>query len=83
MENPATLTSLKPGQQAVVCELAATGDMRRRLQDIGLISGTKVKCIERSPLGDPVAYGIRGAVIALRQEDAGMVRIQRPGEERL
>ena len=83
MENPATLTSLEPGQQAVVYELAATGDMRRRLQDIGLICGTKVKCIERSPLGDPVAYGIRGAVIALRQEDAGMVQILWPGETRL
>ena len=75
MENPVTLTSLKPGQQAVVCALDASGDIRRRLQDIGLISGTRVTCVERSPLGDPVAYSIRGAVIALRSEDAGTVRI--------
>lgn len=80
MEKPATLTSLKPGQQAIVCALDASGNMRRRLQDIGLICGTRVTCVERSPLGDPVAYSIRGAVIALRSEDAGTVRIHNSGE---
>ena len=80
MKNPATLASLKPGQQAVVCALDACGDMRRRLQDIGLISGTRVSCVECSPLGDPVAYSIRGAIIALRGSDARTVRIQ-SGEE--
>ena len=44
--------------------------MRRRLQDIGFIPGTAVTCLQRSPLGDPTAYRIRGTVIALRREDA-------------
>ncbi|WP_343208839.1 FeoA family protein [Anaerolentibacter hominis] len=64
------LTSLHQGQSAVVRELTASGSMRRRLQDIGLIEGTKVECIQKSPLGDPTAFLIRGAVIALRSEDA-------------
>lgn len=83
MKNPATLSSLKPGRQATVCALDTSGDMRRRLQDIGLISGTRVVCIEQSPLGDPVAYGIRGAVIALRGADARTVRICDEGEAHL
>jgi ferrous iron transport protein A len=49
--------------------------MRRRLQDIGLISGTQVSCVLRAPAGDPTAYAIRGAVIALRREDAAHVLI--------
>ena len=49
--------------------------MRRRLQDIGLISGTRVECVGVSPLGDPAAYLIRGAVIALRREDSDGVQL--------
>lgn len=52
--------------------------MRRRLQDIGLIEGTKVKCLQKSPAGDPVAYLIRGAVIALRSEDSSNILISSP-----
>ena len=45
----------------------------KRLQDIGLIEGTKVECIQKSPSGDPIAFLIRGAVIALRTEDSSSV----------
>lgn len=65
-----TLKDLKVGQSARVKELKSTGSMRRRLQDIGLVEGTEVECLQKSPLGDPVAYFIRGAVIALRSEDS-------------
>ena len=51
-------------------------DMRRRLQDMGLIEGTLVECVGISPLGDPCAYLIRRTVIALRKEDASQVRIR-------
>lgn len=54
------LTDLKKGQKAVISELAVFDDMRRRLQDIGLIEGTVVECVGKSPLGDPCAYIIRG-----------------------
>ena len=49
------------------------GALRRRLLDIGLIPGTRVTCTAVSPAGDPAAYLIRGAVIALRGRDAGGV----------
>lgn len=68
-----TLSSLKVGQIATVKKLHSTGSMRRRLQDIGLIEGTRVECLQKSPAGDPIAFLIRGAVIALRNEDSGNV----------
>lgn len=71
-----TLSSLKDGQTAQVTRLLSTGSMRRRLQDIGLIEGTTVECLHRSPSGDPVAYAIRGATIALRSEDSGSVLVR-------
>lgn len=45
------LADLKRGQKAVIAKLAAYDDMRRRLQDIGLIEGTTVECLGKSPLG--------------------------------
>lgn len=71
-----TLSDLRPGQRAVVRHLSAAGDLRRRLQDIGLIQGTMVKCVGKSPLGDPVAYRIRGATMALRGADAKQVEVE-------
>lgn len=64
------LTGLKEGESAKVCGLLSTGSMRRRLQDLGIVEGTQVQCAQISPYGDPVAYSIRGALIALRCEDA-------------
>ena len=63
-----SLCDLKINQKAVVTCLDIYGTMRRRLQDIGLIEGTCIECVNKSPLGDPAAFYIRGAVIALREE---------------
>lgn len=75
MNEQYNLSSLREGQKAKVSSLLSQGSMRRRLQDIGLIEGTEVECIQKSPAGDPVAYLIRGALIALRSEDSSNVLI--------
>ena len=64
------LSELEPGCRACVCSIHTKSHMRRRLLDIGLIEDTEVTCLGRSPAGDPSAYLIRGAVIALRAADA-------------
>ena len=66
------LNQLKPGEEAVVTSISGEN---RRLRDLGLIEGTKVKCVLKSPLGDPAAYKIRGAVIAIRREDAAYIKV--------
>lgn len=63
------LWDIKPGQRARVAQLNTKGSMRRRLLDIGLVNGTLVECLGESPAGDPRAYLIRGAVIAIRSRD--------------
>jgi ferrous iron transport protein A len=77
MSEPFYLNTLKEGQSARVAGLTADGPMRRRLLDIGLIEGTKVECLQKSPAGDPVAYAIRGAVIALRAEDSRTILMEK------
>lgn len=67
------LADLKPGESGVVQALLMAGSQRRRLLDIGLVRNTKVECLGRSPAGDPSAYLIRGAVIALRASDCQQI----------
>lgn len=69
------LNDIEPGETARVKELLSTGSIRRRLLDIGLIEDTVVECLGRSPGGDPSAYLIRGAVIAIRSEDSNNIII--------
>lgn len=69
MNNQRCLSDIRPGEKATVSALRTGGSMRRRLLDIGLIENTDVECLGRSPAGDPSAYLIRGAVIAIRVAD--------------
>lgn len=70
------LDRLPEGQSAYVTEVQNEPSMRRRLADLGLIRGTRVTCLCRSPAGDPAAYLIRGAVIALRSQDAAWIQVE-------
>ncbi len=76
MTSTISLKQLAPGQSAKVKELKTAGSMRRRLLDLGLIAHTEVMCLGRSPLGDPSAYLIRGAVIAIRTKDSQNIIIE-------
>lgn len=70
------LNEINPGQSAVVERLRVHGSMRRRLLDIGLVEGTRVECVGVSPMGDPAAYCIRGAIIAIRAADSRNVLVR-------
>ena len=74
-----SLANLQVWERARVASLLSRGSMRRRLQDIGLIEGTEVECVQKSPAGDPVAYRIRGALIALRSEDSSNILVASNG----
>lgn len=75
MEETRTLDRLAAGRQAVVAEVTAPEDQRRRLQELGFIPGGRVKAVQESPWGDPVAYAVCGAVIALRRCDARQITV--------
>lgn len=70
------LHHLSLGTCGKVMQLTAEGNTRRRMLDLGLICGTRVEALQKSPSGDPVAYGIRGAVIALRSEEAAKILVE-------
>ncbi len=71
------LTALRRGQRAIVRELdeSLQGFTRRRLLDLGLTPGTPITAELPSPFGDPVAYRVRGTLIALRRDQAESILI--------
>ena len=73
------LYELSEGEQGKVQEVHGQDSMCTRLRDIGFTRGTLLTCLGKSPLGDPTAYLVRGAVIALRKEDAAKVLVEREG----
>ncbi|MCI9506315.1 MAG: ferrous iron transport protein A [Oscillospiraceae bacterium] len=70
MEVALTLDQLAVGRSAAIAALSAPESQRRRLLDLGFVPGSAVTAVQESPWGDPVAYAVCGAVIALRRADA-------------
>lgn len=78
-----TLADLQPGDTAEVIALHSDGAERRRLMDLGIVPGTAITAELRSPLNDPVAYRVRGTLIALRRSQAVHIEIRSPAPETL
>ncbi len=84
MENHSTaytLADLTVGSIGQVVSVELSGLLRRRILDLGLVPGTPVQCIRKSPAGNPVAYLIRGTLIALRSDDARLIKVYARGKE--
>lgn len=68
------LSQMRAGECGVVTAVAES-EMARRLMDIGCLVGARIDFLGRGPFGDPAAYRICGAVIAVRDRDAAAVRV--------
>ncbi len=70
-----TLDRVPLGFLARVTDLSLEGLLRRRLLDLGFVLGADVRPVRRSPLGDPTAYEVMGAVVALRRTEAACIGV--------
>lgn len=70
------LSNATIGSRVKIVSLQSTGLSRRRMLDLGLIPDTDIEVIRQSPLGDPTAYEIKGAQIALREEEAKQIVVK-------
>ena len=77
-----TLLDAAPRETVRVVSIsqACQGTRRRRLLDLGVVPGTEITPELRSAAGDPIAYRIRGALIALRRTQAEWIRVARAGD---
>lgn len=70
-----SLNLLEVGKCATVIRVGSKEEIKRRLMDLGIASGTEIECLNRSPLGDPTAFCIKGTVIALRSDDSKFIDV--------
>lgn len=73
--NPIPLNQLPIGKKASVTALTSDGITRRRMLDLGIINGTEIEPLYKNPSGNPIAYQIRGAVIALRSDTSERILV--------
>ncbi len=80
MTDNISLNDITLGKCAVVKKIGSGCAIRRRLMDIGVVKNTRIECVGISPLGDPRAYLIKGAVIAIRAADSADIAVENAGE---
>ncbi|MCL2194702.1 MAG: ferrous iron transport protein A [Oscillospiraceae bacterium] len=69
------MTQLKRGQSARITQVHGAGAIALRLQELGLTSGTKITLQCTAPLGDPLLLRLRGYSLALRREEAALLKV--------
>ena len=65
-----TLDRVLPGEFAVVQSVVGERAFRRRLMELGLLSGTEVEVVRIAPLGDPIELRVRGCCLSIRVQEA-------------
>jgi ferrous iron transport protein A len=70
------LHAVPVGATAEIAAIIAEHPIRWRLLDLGLVPGTRVEVVRRSPLQDPVLYRFRSTQMALRNSDAAWVQVR-------
>ncbi len=73
----ARLGDMKAGEKGKVLALRNTGDSRRRLVEMGVISGAVVEIERVAPLGDPFDIKVRGYHLSLRKDEAAKIEVEK------
>ena len=69
------LRSMQPNQTGTILAVTASGELGRRIRDMGLVPGTPVTIIGRAPLKDPVALRLRDFTLTLRNNEADLITV--------
>jgi Fe2+ transport system protein FeoA len=70
------LKELKPKEKGKVLRVGGKGSVRRRLLDMGLVTGTEIEVVRVAPLGDPIEIRVKGYHLTLRKEEAANIQVE-------
>lgn len=71
-----TLKDMPVGSSCTVKALAGAGAVKRRIMDMGITKGAKVKVVKVAPLGDPLELNVRGYELSIRKDEAEKVEVE-------
>jgi ferrous iron transport protein A len=74
---PGRLSELTAGQEARVVDVDARGEVGQRILEMGVTPGVTVRMVGAAPLGDPLAFEVRGYRLSLRRAEAALVAVER------
>jgi len=74
-----TLAELDINDKGQVAAVHASGEIRRRLLDMGLVKGVKFKVLRKAPLGDPIEIFLKGFNLSLRVKEASTILVEKIG----
>ena len=69
------MRQLQVGQRARIVSVGASGEMGRRIRDMGLVPGAELQVVGRAPLKDPVALRLKGFTLTLRNNEADKITV--------
>lgn len=72
-----TLAELQKNEEAEIIALENTGEIRRRLLDMGLVRGAIIKVIRKAPLGDPLEIKVKNFFLSLRRSEASGILVKK------
>jgi ferrous iron transport protein A len=70
------LREMQLNQTGMIRSVRATGELGRRIRDMGLVPNTEVRVVGRAPLKDPVALRIMDFTITLRNNEADHISVE-------
>ncbi|MDD3398190.1 MAG: FeoA family protein [Candidatus Methanomethylophilaceae archaeon] len=73
-----TLDKIEPGTMTRIVSNKATGNVRRRIMDMGLLPGESLEMVRRAPLGDPLEVVVKGYHLSLRKSEARFIEVEVP-----
>ena len=70
------LSELNRGEKGRIVKIGGTGSIRRRLLDMGLVSGSDIEMERVAPLGDPIEIKVKGYNLSLRKQEAASIQVE-------
>ena len=70
------MREMADNQAGMIKKVSATGEMGRRLREMGLVPDTPIQIQGRAPLKDPVAIKVRDFVLTLRNREADHILVE-------
>lgn len=70
------LRQMDVNQTGIISRVKSKGELGRRIRDMGLIPGKKIKVQGRAPLKDPVSLRIMGFTLTLRNNEADLIEVE-------
>lgn len=70
------MRQMKRNQGGTIVAINANGEMGRRIRDMGLVSGARIRIQGRAPLYDPVALRVMGTTLTLRNNEADYIEVE-------